>query len=70
MTRTYRFVQVDVFTDRIFGGNQLAVFLDSDGLTDVEMQSIAREMNLAETTFVFAANTARCRGASTHIYPN
>ena len=53
MTRTYRFVQVDVFTDRIFGGNQLAVFLDSDGLTDVEMQSIAREMNLAETTFVF-----------------
>jgi trans-2,3-dihydro-3-hydroxyanthranilate isomerase len=53
MTRRYRFVQVDVFTDRIFGGNQLAVFLEPDGLTDEEMQSIAREMNLAETTFVF-----------------
>jgi trans-2,3-dihydro-3-hydroxyanthranilate isomerase len=51
--RTYRFVQVDVFTDHIFGGNQLAVFLDPDGLSDAEMQSIAREMNFAETTFVF-----------------
>jgi trans-2,3-dihydro-3-hydroxyanthranilate isomerase len=53
MTRAYRFVQVDVFTDRIFGGNQLAVFLEPDGLSDDEMQAIAREMNLAETTFVF-----------------
>jgi trans-2,3-dihydro-3-hydroxyanthranilate isomerase len=53
MTRAYRFVQVDVFTDRMFGGNQLAVFLDPDGLSDDEMQAIAREMNLAETTFVF-----------------
>src|ERR1700682_3164496 len=52
--RTYPFVQVDVFTDRIFGGNQLAVFLDPEGLADAEMQSIAVEMNLAETTFVFA----------------
>jgi trans-2,3-dihydro-3-hydroxyanthranilate isomerase len=51
--RTYRFVQVDVFTDHIFGGNQLAVFLEPDGLSDAEMQSIAREMNFAETTFVF-----------------
>jgi len=51
--RRYPFVQVDVFTDRIFGGNQLAVFLDPDGLSDAEMQSIAVEMNLAETTFVF-----------------
>jgi trans-2,3-dihydro-3-hydroxyanthranilate isomerase len=53
MPRVYRYVQVDVFTDQLFGGNQLAVFLEPDGLTDVEMQSIAREMNLAETTFVF-----------------
>jgi trans-2,3-dihydro-3-hydroxyanthranilate isomerase len=51
--RSYPFVQVDVFTDRIFGGNQLAVFLAPDGLGDAEMQSIAVEMNLAETTFVF-----------------
>jgi trans-2,3-dihydro-3-hydroxyanthranilate isomerase len=51
--RDYRFVQVDVFTNRVFGGNPLAVFLDGRGLSDVEMQSIANEMNLSETTFVF-----------------
>ena len=50
---TYRFVQVDVFTNRIFGGNPLAVFLDARGLNDGDMQSIANEMNLSETTFVF-----------------
>jgi len=49
----YRFVQVDVFTNRIFGGNPLAVFLDARGLTESDMQSIANEMNLSETTFVF-----------------
>jgi trans-2,3-dihydro-3-hydroxyanthranilate isomerase len=51
--RAYRFVQVDVFTDRLFGGNQLAVFLGPEGLSDAEMQAIAQEMNFAETTFVF-----------------
>lgn len=51
--RDYGFLQVDVFTDRIFGGNPLAVFLDPVGLRDGEMQAIAREMNLSETTFVF-----------------
>ena len=53
MTREYRFRQVDVFTDRVLAGNPLAVFLDPDGLADDEMQAIAREMNLSETTFVF-----------------
>jgi trans-2,3-dihydro-3-hydroxyanthranilate isomerase len=43
---------VDVFTDRMFGGNPLAVFLDGRGLSDTEMQALAREMNLSETTFV------------------
>lgn len=43
---------VDVFTDRMFGGNPLAVVLDGRGVTDAEMQSLAREMNLSETTFV------------------
>jgi trans-2,3-dihydro-3-hydroxyanthranilate isomerase len=52
MTRTYEFQQVDVFTDRIFGGNPLAVFLDGRGLSGEEMQAIALEMNLSETTFV------------------
>lgn len=50
--RQYRFYQLDVFTNRPFGGNPLAVFVDARGLTDNEMQSIAREMNLSETTFV------------------
>jgi trans-2,3-dihydro-3-hydroxyanthranilate isomerase len=52
MTRDYAFQQVDVFTDRIFGGNPLAVFLDGRGLSGEEMQAIALEMNLSETTFV------------------
>ena len=43
---------VDVFTDRIFGGNPLAVFLDGRELSDAEMQSLAKEMNLSESTFV------------------
>jgi len=63
--RTYSFVTVDVFTDRRFGGNPLAVFPDAHGLSDGEMQSLAAEFNLSETTFVLppgdAANTARVR---------
>jgi len=50
--RTYRFFQVDVFTDRAFAGNPLAVFPEAAGLSAEEMQAIAREMNLSETTFV------------------
>jgi trans-2,3-dihydro-3-hydroxyanthranilate isomerase len=46
------FITVDVFTDRRFGGNPLAVVLDGRGLTTQQMQSIAAEFNLAETTFV------------------
>jgi trans-2,3-dihydro-3-hydroxyanthranilate isomerase len=60
MTRSYSFLHVDVFTDRIFGGNQLAVFLEPDGLSDAEMQAIAREMNFAETTFVFPPTREEC----------
>ena len=50
--RRLRFVQVDVFAERPFAGNPLAVFPDAAGLSDAEMQAIAREMNLSETTFV------------------
>jgi trans-2,3-dihydro-3-hydroxyanthranilate isomerase len=50
MKRSYQ--TVDVFTDRKFGGNPLAVVLDSEGLTAADMQSIAAEFNFAETTFV------------------
>jgi trans-2,3-dihydro-3-hydroxyanthranilate isomerase len=60
VAREYAFVQVDVFTDRVFGGNPLAVFLDGRGLTDGEMQAIAREMNLSETTFVLPPSRPDC----------
>jgi trans-2,3-dihydro-3-hydroxyanthranilate isomerase len=46
------FVTVDVFTDRPFGGNPLAVILDARGLSDSQMQAIAREFNYSEQTFV------------------
>ena len=54
--RSYRFLQLDVFTDHLFGGNQLAVFPDGRGLTTEMMQAIAREMNFSETTFVLPAD--------------
>ncbi len=50
--RTLSFVQVDVFTSHAFEGNQLAVVMDASGLDTGQMQAIAREMNLSETTFV------------------
>jgi trans-2,3-dihydro-3-hydroxyanthranilate isomerase len=51
----YRYIVCDVFTTQRFEGNQLAVFPDAEGLTDEQMQTIARELNLSETSFVFAA---------------
>jgi len=51
--RTFSVIQVDVFTNRPLEGNQLAVFPDARGLSDSEMQRLARETNLSETTFVF-----------------
>jgi trans-2,3-dihydro-3-hydroxyanthranilate isomerase len=52
MSGIYEFVQLDVFTRTAFTGNPLAVFTDARGLTDQQMQAIAREMNLSETTFI------------------
>ena len=51
--RSYRYLHYDVFTDHLFGGNQLAVFLDGRGLPPETMQAIAKEMNFSETTFVY-----------------
>ena len=48
-----RFFTADVFTERMFGGNQLAVFPEAEGLDTGVMQSIARELNISETVFVF-----------------
>ena len=50
--RNYEFVQVDVFTQTPLTGNPLAIFTDARGLDDNEMQALAREMNLSETTFI------------------
>lgn len=52
------FVQLDVFTSKALEGNPLAVFLDGSGLSDAQMQAIAREMNLSETTFILPADAA------------
>jgi trans-2,3-dihydro-3-hydroxyanthranilate isomerase len=60
-----RYTTVDVFTDRKFGGNPLAVVLDARELSTAQMQSIAAEFNYAETTFVLPprelAHTAQVR---------
>ncbi|MBZ5556990.1 MAG: PhzF family phenazine biosynthesis protein [Acidobacteriia bacterium] len=58
MARSYRFLHYDVFTDHLFGGNQLAVFLDGRGLETETMQAVAKEMNFSETTFVLPPETA------------
>src|SRR2546421_3732248 len=55
----HRFFIADVFTSRPFTGNQLAVFPDAQGLSDRAMQSIAREFNFAETTFVLPPGDSR-----------
>jgi trans-2,3-dihydro-3-hydroxyanthranilate isomerase len=52
MSGTYEFVQLDVFTKTPLTGNPLAIFTDARGLTDQQMQALAREMNLSETTFI------------------
>ena len=56
----YRFAQVDVFTDRPFGGNPLAVVFDAHMLDDGRMQAIARELNLSETTFLLPPTRPDC----------
>jgi trans-2,3-dihydro-3-hydroxyanthranilate isomerase len=58
MSRTYEFVQLDVFTQTALTGNPLAVFTDGRGLDDGEMQAVAREMNLSETTFILPRDPA------------
>jgi trans-2,3-dihydro-3-hydroxyanthranilate isomerase len=59
MARSYRYLHYDVFTDHLFGGNQLAVFLDGRGLSTETMQAIAKEMNFSETTFMLPPEEAR-----------
>ena len=55
---TYEFIQVDVFTQTALAGNPLAIFPDARGLNDAEMQALAREMKLSETTFILPRDAA------------
>ncbi|HSZ63299.1 MAG TPA: PhzF family phenazine biosynthesis protein [Terriglobales bacterium] len=62
--------QVDVFTDLALTGNSLAVFLDGRGLSTEQMQALAREMNLSETTFILPGDgaTEKARGVRVRIF--
>lgn len=68
MVKEYRYLLLDVFTDTTLLGNQLAVFLDGDGLTDAQMQALAGELNLSETTFCFPKQGAAAEGVQTRIF--
>src|SRR5213594_1514501 len=57
MSSSYEFVQLDVFTRTPLTGNPLAIFTDARGLSDQQMQALAREMNLSETTFILPRET-------------
>jgi trans-2,3-dihydro-3-hydroxyanthranilate isomerase len=69
-TRRLAMAQWDVFTTKRLEGNSVAVFFDACGLSDDEMQAIAREMNLSETTFVFPLDAAieQERGVRVRIF--
>src|SRR5260370_5414308 len=56
----FDFSLVDVFSDRPFGGNQLAVFPDAASIADETMQRLAREFNFSETTFVLPPSDPSC----------
>lgn len=56
MTRKYNLYQIDSFTKEKFTGNPAGVITNADGLTDYEMQKIARELNNSETAFIFSSN--------------
>jgi len=68
--RRYDYAVVDVFAEKPLEGNALAVFADARGLTTAEMQSIAREMNLSETTFILprTPEVERERGVKVRIF--
>jgi trans-2,3-dihydro-3-hydroxyanthranilate isomerase len=68
--RRFSFAQLDVFSSRPFEGNSLAVYADGRGLSETEMQDIAREMNLSETTFILPRDPAveRERGVRVRIF--
>src|SRR5256885_14899103 len=68
--RRLPYVLMDVFTAKPLHGNQLAVFTDARGLSDDEMQALARETNLSETTFIVprAVEIEREQGTKVRIF--
>ena len=68
--RIFEYAQMDVFAESALEGNMLAVFTDARGLTSEEMQALARETNLAETTFIIPrdAEIERERGVQVRIF--
>jgi trans-2,3-dihydro-3-hydroxyanthranilate isomerase len=68
--RPYSYVLVDVFTHKPLEGNQLAVFTDGRGLSDREMQALAKETNLSETTFILPRDekVERTQGVRVRIF--
>jgi trans-2,3-dihydro-3-hydroxyanthranilate isomerase len=66
--RSFRFYTTDVFTSSRFGGNQLAVFPDATGLDPALYQTIAREFNFSETTFVLR-NDVRAPAIRSEAHP-
>lgn len=70
MVRSFRYLWLDVFSRNPLQGNQLAVFTDARGLTDLEMQALARETGCSETTFVLPRDPEleRSRGVRTRIF--
>ena len=58
MSQTYPYRIVNVFAESRFGGNPLAVFTDAAGLSDADMQLIARQFNLSETVFIHPGDDA------------
>lgn len=68
--RTFDFATVDVFAERALEGNPLAIFTDARGLSTTEMQALARETNLSETTFILPRDlsTERAEGVEVRIF--
>src|SRR5205085_11090599 len=68
--RRYSFIKLDVFTRRPLQGNQLAILTDARGLTSAQMQAVAREMRLSETTFILPRDRAieKKRGIKVRIF--
>ena len=67
--RRFHTVQIDVFTSQRLQGNPLCVFTDARGLSDAEMQDLARETNLQETTFVFPQDPVTEREHGVKVLP-